>query len=77
MSLRPLTNHLPRFSTGRPYARLLCVKMKSGRSYFLSSELWHLLPQEDDVVSVTSALGRPIFAPVNTFEPAPVELHKA
>jgi hypothetical protein len=51
--------------------------MKSGRSYFLSSELWHLLPQEDDVVSVTSALGRPIFAPVNTFEPAPVELHKA
>jgi hypothetical protein len=50
--------------------------MKSGRSYFLSSELWHLLPQDDTVVSVTSAHGRPIFAPVDTFEAAPLELRK-
>jgi hypothetical protein len=41
---------------------LLCVKLKSGKSFILSTELWHLLPPGDEVISILSATGRPIFA---------------
>jgi hypothetical protein len=45
---------------------LLCVKLKSGKSFILSTELWHLLPQGDEVISVLSVSGRPIFASMET-----------
>jgi hypothetical protein len=38
------------------------VKLKSGKSFILSTELWHLLPQGDEVISMLSANDRPIFA---------------
>ncbi len=57
--LQPRTE---RPATVVPYSRLLCVKLKSGKSFILSTELWHLLPQGDEVVSILSANGRPIFA---------------
>ena len=75
MSLSASSRRLPRLSLGRPYARLLSVKMKSGRSYFLTAELWHLLPKDDTVVAVTNVQGRPIFAPVHSLlatDPSPV-----
>jgi hypothetical protein len=53
---------------------LLCVKLKSGKTFILSTELWHLLPQGDEVVSILSANGRPIFAamePVKQVQLAP------
>ena len=57
--LRPRSE---RPSTVAPYSRLLWVKLKSGKSFILSTELWHLLPQGDEVISILSATGRPIFA---------------
>ena len=45
-----------------PYSRLLCVKLKSGKTFILSKELWNLLPPGDEVVSILSASGRPVFA---------------
>jgi hypothetical protein len=38
------------------------VKLKSGKSFIVSTELWHLLPKGDEVVSILNANGRPIFA---------------
>jgi len=38
------------------------VKLKSGKTFIVSTELWHLLPPGDEVVSILSASGRPIFA---------------
>ena len=61
--LRPRSE---RPSTVAPYSRLLCVKLKSGKSFILSTELWHLLPQGDEVISVLSVSGRPIFASMET-----------
>ena len=61
--LRPRSG-LP--STAAPYSRLLCVKLKSGKSFILSTELWHLLPQGDEVISILSANGLPIFASMET-----------
>jgi len=61
--LRPRSE---RPSTVAPYSRLLCVKLKSGKSFILSTELWHLLPQGDGVISVLSVSGRPIFASMET-----------
>lgn len=62
-------------ATVAPYSRLLCVRLKSGKTFILSKELWNLLPAGDEVVSVLSASGRPIFAamaPVNSrpFKPS-------
>jgi hypothetical protein len=48
--------------------------VKSGKTFILSTELWHLLPPGDEVVSILSANGRPIFAamePVNHVQLAP------
>jgi hypothetical protein len=53
---------------------LLCVKVKSGKTFILSTELWHLLPPGDEVVSILSANSRPIFAamePVKHVQLAP------
>jgi hypothetical protein len=44
-----------------PYSRLLLVKLRSGKTFILSTELWHLLPKDDEVISILSANGRPIF----------------
>ena len=65
--LRPRSG-LP--STVAPYSRLLCVKLKSGKSFILSTELWHLLPQGDEVISILNANGRPIFALMETVKHA-------
>jgi hypothetical protein len=54
-----------------PYSRLVCVKLKSGKSFILSTELWHLLPEGDDVVSILEANGRPIFT---AMEPVKYEM---
>ena len=54
-----------------PYSRLLCVKLKSGKTFILSSELWHLLPQGDEVVSILEANGCPIFT---AMEPVKYEM---
>jgi hypothetical protein len=62
MPFRLLRPRSERPSTVAPYSRLLCVKLKSGKSFIVSTELWHLLPQGDEVVSILSASGRPIFA---------------
>ncbi|MEI6794240.1 MAG: hypothetical protein WCL05_03255 [Verrucomicrobiota bacterium] len=61
--LRPRSE---RPATVVPYSRLLCVKLKSGKTCIVSSELLHLLPKGDEVLSILSANGRPIFA---TMEP--------
>jgi hypothetical protein len=61
-------------TTVAPYSRLLCVKVKSGKTFILSTELWHLLPPGDEVVSIVSANHRPIFAamePVKHVQLAP------
>ena len=42
------------------------MKLKSGKSFILSTELWHLLPQGDEVISILSANGLPIFASMET-----------
>lgn len=57
--LRPRTD---RPAHAAPYSRLLCVKLKSGKTFILSAELWHLLPPGDEVVSILGASGRPVFA---------------
>ena len=62
MRFRLLRPRSERPTTAAPYSRLLCVKLKSGKSFILSTELWHLLPPGDDVVSILSANGLPIFA---------------
>jgi len=62
MPFRLLRPRAERPSTVAPYSRLLCVKLKSGKTFILSTELWHLLPQGDEVISILSASGRPIFA---------------
>jgi len=62
MPFRLLRSRSERPATVAPYSRLLCVKLKSGKTFILSTELWHLLPQGDEVVSILSANGRPIFA---------------
>lgn len=49
-------------TTSAPYSRLLCVKLKSGKTFILSAELWHLLPPGEEVISILSANGLPIFA---------------
>jgi hypothetical protein len=67
MPFRLLRPRAERPTTVAPYSRLLCVKLKSGKTFIVSTELWHLLPQGDEVVSVLSASGRPIFA---AMEPA-------
>ena len=70
MPFRLLRPHSERPSTVAPYSRLLCVKLKSGKTFILSTELWHLLPQGDEVVSILSANGRPIFAAMEPVKPA-------
>jgi hypothetical protein len=50
------------------------VKLKSGKTCIVSSELLHLLPKGDEVLSILSAHGRPIFA---TMEPVKHALPKA
>ena len=40
-------------------------------SFILSTELWHLLPEGDDVVSILEANGRPIFT---AMEPVKYEM---
>ena len=62
MPFRILRPRAERPSTVAPYSRLLCVKLQSGKTFILSTELWHLLPRDDEVVSILSANGRPIFA---------------
>jgi hypothetical protein len=62
MPFRLLRPHSERPPTVAPYSRLLCVKLKSGKSFIVSTELWHLLPQGDEVISILNANGRPIFA---------------
>ena len=62
MPFRILRPRAERPTTAAPYSRLLCVKLKSGKSFILSTELWHLLPQGDEVISILNASGRPIFA---------------
>jgi len=62
MPLRLLRRRSKLASPVVPYSRLLCVKVKSGKTFIVSSELWHLLPQGDEVVSILSANSRPIFA---------------
>ncbi len=62
MPFRLLRSRSERPATVAPYSRLLCVKVKSGKTFILSTELWHLLPQGDEVVSILSANSRPIFA---------------
>ena len=62
MPFRLLRPHAARTAHVAPYSRLFCVKLKSGKSFILSSELWHLLPQGDEVISTLSVSGRPIFA---------------
>ena len=74
MPLRLLRPRSERPATVAPYSRLLCVKLKSGKSFILSTELWHLLPQGDEVISMLSANDRPIFAamePVKQVQLAP------
>jgi hypothetical protein len=66
MLFRLLRPRSSRPSTVAPYSRLLCVKLKSGKSFILSTELWHLLPPGDEVISILSATGRPIFASMET-----------
>ncbi len=60
-------------TTAAPYSRLLCVKLKSGKTFILSPELWHLLPQSDEVISIPSANGLPIFATLETVTHAMLE----
>jgi len=62
MPFRLLRPSSQRTATVAPYSRLLCVKLKSGKTFIVSTELWHLLPPGDEVVSILSASGRPIFA---------------
>jgi len=62
MPFRLILPRSERPATVAPYSRLLCVKLKSGKTFILSTELWHLLPRDDEVVSILSANGRPIFA---------------
>jgi hypothetical protein len=62
MPFRLIRSRFARPATVAPYSRLLCVKLKSGKTFILSTELWHLLPRDDEVVSILSANGRPIFA---------------
>jgi len=62
MPFRILRPRAERPSTVAPYSRLLCVKLQSGKTFILSTELWHLLPPGDEVVSILSANGRPSFA---------------
>lgn len=62
MPFRLLRPRAERPATVAPYSRLLCVKLKSGKTFILSTELWHLLPAGDEVVSILGANGRPIFA---------------
>jgi hypothetical protein len=74
MPFRLLRSRTERPSSVAPYSRLLCVKLKSGKTCIVSSELLHLLPQGDEVLSILSANGRPIFAtmePVKRLQPRP------
>lgn len=74
MPFRILRPRAERPSTVAPYSRLLCVKLQSGKTFILSTELWHLLPRGDEVVSILSANSRPIFAamePVKHVQLAP------
>lgn len=74
MPFRLLRPRAERPATVAPYSRLLCVKLKSGKTFILSKELWNLLPPGDEVVSVLGATGRPIFAsmePVKNERPKP------
>ena len=74
MPFRLIRSRFARPATVAPYSRLLCVKVKSGKTFILSTELWHLLPPGDEVVSILSANGRPIFAamePVNHVQLTP------
>ncbi|MEY3812361.1 MAG: hypothetical protein RI910_343 [Verrucomicrobiota bacterium] len=76
MPFRLLRPRSERPASVAPYSRLLCVKLKSGKSFILSTELWHLLPQGDEVISILSANGRPIFAamePVKQVQLAPAK----
>ena len=76
MPFRLLRPRSERPASVAPYSRLLCVKLKSGESFILSTELWHLLPQGDEVISILSANGRPIFAamePVKQVQLAPAK----
>lgn len=68
--LRPRTE---RPATVAPYSRLLCVRLKSGKTFILSKELWNLLPAGDEIVSVLSASGRPIFATMTPANPLPLK----
>jgi hypothetical protein len=47
--------------------------VKSGKTFILSTELWHLLPQGDEVVSILNANGLPIFASMETVKHAQLE----
>lgn len=72
METTPRPVHLSRPAAARPYGKLLRVKLASGRTYLLSSELWNLLPKGDAVVSVIDALRLPVFAVVaGEDKPAP------
>jgi hypothetical protein len=62
MPFRLLRPRTARPAHDAPYSRLLCVKLKSGKTFILSKELWNLLPPGDEVVSILSASGRPVFA---------------
>lgn len=73
MPFRLLRPRAERPATVAPYSRLLCVKLKSGKTFILSTELWHLLPAGDQVVSILGANGRPIFA---SMEPVKNDLQK-
>ncbi|MCX8488304.1 MAG: hypothetical protein ORN22_04260, partial [Opitutales bacterium] len=74
MPFRLLRPRSERPGTVAPYSRLLCVKLKSGKTCIVSSELLHLLPKGDEVLSILGAHGRPIFA---TMEPVKHALPKA
>ena len=69
MPFRLLRPRADRAAHVAPYSRLLCVKLKSGKTLILRKELWNLLPKGDEVVSILSASGRPVFAAMEPVKP--------
>ena len=64
MLLRLITPRTEIRNAAGPYSRLLFVKLRSGKSFILSAELWDLLPKGDEIISINNANGLPIFASI-------------